>query len=189
MFTFKKFAVVSVAALTAVLSISCGDDKEDEGGEYKDLVVKNFTLSYADKSYGDIDAGQNYKETDAKAKAGDIDVVAYYTSGASSDVINPCIIAVDEIADNCGDPELYPVPPKYNSQLANLKGKTTEDIKGFLYDFGNDVIDTDTEETKISISKGSAFIVFTTKQKYFVVVMTDTGAESVSLDFTGTGLQ
>ena len=185
MFTFKKIAVVSVAALTAALSISCSETTDEP--EYKDLVINKFTLSYADKSYGDIDAGVSYKQADAIAKAGDIDVVAYYTDGAADEVKNPCVIAVDDIADNCGDPELYTIPAKYHKQLA--EGKTTEDIKDFLADFGNDKIDTDNDVTEISISKGSAFLVFTTKEKFFVVVISNTGAKSVSLDFTGTGLQ
>ena len=183
MFTFKKFAVVSVAALTAVFSISCSDDKDDP--EYKDLVIKNFTLSLSGNSYGDIDAAQNYGQNDLATKAEDIDVVAYYTSGASDEVKNPCIVSTIG-PDECGDPELYTIPAKYHKQLA--EGKTTEDIKEFLNAFADEEFD-DNEETEIAISKGSAFLVFTTEAKYFVVVIKNNGANTVSLDFTGTGLQ
>jgi len=185
MFTFKKFAVVSVAALTAVLSISCSDQEDPEPGEYKDLVRKNITLSLSGKSYGDLDAGQTYGQSDLSSKAGDIDVVAYYSAGADDNVKNPCIVTTIG-PDDCGYPELYTIPPKYHAQLAN--GATTEDIKDFLEAFSKDEFD-DNEEDEISISKGSAFLVFTTKEKYFAVVISNTGTQSVSLDFTGTGLQ
>jgi len=153
----------------------------------KSLVKKSFTLSYAGKSYGDLDAGQIYGQSELSSKKGDIDIVAYYASGVADAIQNPCYVAT--IGDECSLlVTLYNIPSKYHSQLAT--GETTEDIKDFLDAFVADEIDTDANEAdEISISRGSAFLVLSSKGKYFIVVIKDTGAQTVSLEFSGNAFE
>jgi len=183
MFTFKKFAIVSVAALTIISLSACGED-DPEPGEVIDLVKKDFILSLSGKSYGDIDGNKTYSQSEATTNAGKIDVVAYYTSGAADEVVNPCYVPAT--SDGCGYPELYTIPAKYWEQLAN--GKNTADIAGFLDAFAADEIDND-EVDEISIVKNSAFFVWTTEVRPFVVVIKDKGTQTVNLSFSSTGLE
>jgi len=185
MFTFKKIALAGTV-VAALSMVSCSDtDPEDK--EPVDLVKRSITLSLADKSYGDIDAGKSYGQADLSSKAEDIDVVAYYTTGADDKVKNPCIVPTIG-PDDCGDPELYKIPEKYWSAL--VSGQTTADIVDFLDAFGDDKIDTDANaDTEISIKKNSAFLVLTTDVDYYVVVISDNGTETVSLKFSNTGLK
>jgi len=185
MFTFKKFALVG--AIAAAFSMSCSDDKEDPDdviGDDPDLKRSSFDLSFAGASYGDVDAAKTYKQGELAAVKGNIDLVAYYASGASDDVKNPCI--VEQIGpDDCGWPSLYPIPGKYSSALKSAK-KVSE-INDFLTAFADGEIgDDDDEEDEISIAKDKAFLVFSTENKFFVVVITDKGAEKVSLNFFKT---
>jgi len=182
MFTFKKFALAG-AVVAALSMVSCSDKDEDEG-EVKDLVKKSFTLSFAGKSYGDIDAGQSYGQADLDTKAEDIDVVAYYNKDADDKIKNPCIVPT--IGEDCGTPELYEIPSKYWPDL--VSGKTTADIKDFLDAFGKDEIDNN-EVDEISIKNNSAFFVWTTDVKAYVVVITSSGTQTVSLQFSGNAFE
>jgi len=179
MFTFKKFALISVA-LVAALSMSCTEETEDPG-EDGDLVRKSFTLSNAGASYGDLDAAKTYKQADLATAAGDIDLVAYYTSGASKDILNPCYVPT--IGEDCGFPELYSIPSKYHAAL--VSATKTSEIVDFLNGFAAEEFGVD-EEDEISISKDKAFLVFSTNEKFYVVVITADGAQTVSLDFFNT---
>jgi len=182
MFRFKKIALVSVA-LMAALSISCSetDPGEDEPGKDGDLVRNKFTLSYSGTSYGDLDGAKAYKQADVAGKEDKIDVVAYYTNGASDHVKNPCYVPT--IEDECSPlVTLYSIPSKYHSALKTAT--KTSDIVDFLNAFADDEIGSDSdEEEEISISNGSAFLVFSSEKKFYAVVITSSGAQTVSLDF------
>jgi hypothetical protein len=91
MFTFKKLALIGLASLTA-FAMSCSDDPDPDPDPVINpstpLVKKTMTLSYADSSYGDVDAAKGYKKSGitTKAIAGDIDLIAFAgtTVGAAS---------------------------------------------------------------------------------------------------------
>jgi len=154
-----------------------------------DLKRFSFELSLAGKSYGDIDAGKTYSQAEAMVNAEDIDIVAYYKVGAGNKIFNPCYVST--IGDNCGAPELYPIPQKY--QAAIKSATKTSDIAEFLEDFdkilgapGEGINGGDKNEVaEIDISKDKSFLVLSTDIQYFIVIITATGTESVSLDFSG----
>jgi len=195
MFTFKKFAVVSMAAALTSLSISCSDDPEEDVDD-RDLDWKPLqgALSLSGKSYGDLDANVTYNQTDATgSKAGDIDVVAYYTSGAENKIFNPC--GIETIGDDCGDPELYPIPEKYQDALKSAT--KLSDLAEFLGDLdkvlgaeGAGINGGDGNEVwEIDIANGKSFLVFSTESKYFLVNITSSGTQTVSLKFSGNGFE
>ncbi|MDR2583902.1 MAG: hypothetical protein LBC75_10515 [Fibromonadaceae bacterium] len=167
-------------------SSSSLDDTDDI-----ELKKNSFELSLAGKSYGDIDAAKTYGQSELSGRNKiDIDIVAYYKSGAGNKIFNPCYVST--IGDDCGNPELYPIPQKYQSAIKSAT-KTSE-IAEFLEDFADGKITgysgtginggDENEVLEIDISKDKAFLVFSTDSKYFIVIMTATGTESVSLDFS-----
>jgi hypothetical protein len=188
MFTFKKIALVGVAAIAA-LSMSCTDDgKEEPGGSDPDLKFDNFTIG--DKSYGDIDAAKTYSQTElTDAIKGNIDVVAFYNPNLPDNVIyNPC--GITTIEDDCGDPELYDIPAKY--QAAIKSASKVSDLSEFIADLdavtGEDGDGVNgggaNEKWEISIADGKAFLVFSTDMKFYVVIMGGDGStRSVALNF------
>jgi hypothetical protein len=186
MFTFKKIGLISVAAIAAI-SISCSDDKGDDDGKDQALTRKSFNLSFANESYGDIDAVKTYKQDGlTDAVKGAIDVVAYYSDVSGDEVINPCLVTTIG-ADDCGDPEFYPIPGTYYAALESAT-KASE-IVDFLNAFADDVItgpDDENIKTRIQITKGSAFLVLSTETKYYVVVISDNGVKTVDLNFFAT---
>ncbi|MDR2583066.1 MAG: hypothetical protein LBC75_06260 [Fibromonadaceae bacterium] len=197
MFTFKKFALTGAVAV-ALSMVSCTDIEDPVDEEDVDLIKKSFTLSKADASYGDLDAAKTYKQAEATTKAADIDIVAYYTSEAGNKVFNPCGIAYTPIATECGVPELYPIPQKYQAALksATKRSEIADFLKAFADDeitggnAGSGVNGGDANEVwDIDISKDKAFLVMSTDVKYFIVIMTATGAETVSLQFSSNGFE
>jgi hypothetical protein len=190
MFTFKKIALVGVAAIAA-LSMSCSET--DEPGTDPSLNWDNFNLGT--KSYGDIDAAKIYSQgelTDAIKE--DIDVVAFYADALNDKVVyNPCIVPTIGPND-CGDPELYDIPSQY--QAAIKSAETVSDLSDFINDLdnvtGEDGEGTVTgggakEKSDITIADGKAFLVFSTKLRFYVVVMGGDGStRSVALNFAET---
>jgi len=180
MFTFKKYALVGIAALAA-LSISCSDDKEDEpkAPVTSALDKKTFTLSRAGKSYGDLDNATTYGQSEIGSVKDKIDVVAFYTAG-SNNIVAPRIASTIGTAADQGV-EFGAIPSTYWSDLKS--GTNTGDIADFLEAFGDEEFDTSVAATNagISIANDSAFLVFTSDAKYYVVVITGsvtTGAEA-----------
>ena len=194
MFTFKKFALAG--AVVAALSMTSCSDKADDEVDDKDLDWKALSgaLSLAGRSYGDLDANKTYDQAGAKTNAGDIDVVAYYNDGAANKVFNPC--GIETIGgDECGAPELYPIPQEYQAALKSAT-KLSE-IAEFLGDLdailgtpnagvnggdGNEV-------WEIDIAKDKSFLVLSTDTKYFIVTITEAGTKTVSLKFSGNGFE
>ena len=199
MFTFKKFALAG-AVVAALSMTSCSDKDDDPEDEVEDvaLIKKNFTLSEAGASYGDLDAAKTCKQTgpdNAVDNAEDIDVVAYYTSGAASKVFNPCGISYEPVADECGMPELYPIPDKYQAALKSAtKISEIADFLGALGDItgaeGGGVNGGDANAVwEIDISNGKSFLVLSTDSKYFIVTITSAGAQTVSLSFSSNAFE
>ncbi|MDR3001375.1 MAG: hypothetical protein LBU89_08945 [Fibromonadaceae bacterium] len=187
MFTFKKIALVGVAVLTA-FSMSCSDDKDDKPPppEEVELVKKDFTLSFAGKSYGDLDGATTYGQSELGPVKGKIDVVAYHVNNGPEEIINPCYVST--IGLDCGWPELFEIPAKY--QTAVVGATTVEEIQAFLDAIEDGeiegVCDDDgcsLEKDEIDISKNKAFLVMSTEGARFVVIMTDDGAQTVDLSF------
>ncbi|MCL1957251.1 MAG: hypothetical protein FWF63_08005 [Fibromonadales bacterium] len=192
MFTFKKFALTG-AVVAALSMVSC-DTTDGPEEEDVDLVKRSFTLSAAGSSYGDLDEAKIYKQgalTDAVKEK--IDIVAYYTSEVGNKVFNPC--GIETVGDDCGDPELYPIPQKYQAALKSATKRS--EIAEFLGDLekitgeeGKGINGGDANEVwEIDISKDKAFLVFSTEPKYFIVIMTATGAETVDLEFSSNGFE
>ena len=165
-------------------STSSSSSSPTGGGDDEELLVrKSFTLSFAGASYGDLDVAKTYKQSELAGKKENIDIVAYYASGSSDDIINPCLVTTIG-PDDCGDPELYPIPAKYWASLKSAK-KVSE-IADFVEAFANDEITGEFDENEvlgIDIAKNKAFLVYSTDGEYYVVVITDTGAQTVSLNF------
>jgi len=195
MFTFKKFALAGavVAALSMTSCSDPGDDPVDVDDKDLDWKPLAGALSLSGKSYGDLDANKTYNQADAKANAEDIDVVAYYTSGAENKIYNPC--GIETIGSDCGDPELYPIPSKHQTALKSAT--KLSDIADFLADFDN-ILGTPgaginggdgNEVWEIDIAKDKSFLVFSTGTKYFIVTITDNGTQTVSLKFSGNGFE
>ena len=145
----------------------------------KDLKRSSFVLSLAGASYGDLDVAKTYQLSGLAIVKENIDLVAYNTAGASDNILNPCNVST--IDEDCGSPSFYPIPAKY---YASLKTATkVSQIADFLTAIANDEISLDDEIDKVSISKDKAFLVFSTEDKYYVVVITSVGTQSVSLEF------
>jgi len=143
------------------------------------LIRSSFGLSLASASYGDIDVAKTYQQSGLASVKEKIDLVAYYTAGASDNILNPC--SVPTIGEDCGWPQFYPIPAKYH---ASLKTATkVSQITDFLTAFANDEISLDDEIDRVSISIDKAFLVFSTSMKFYVVVITSVGTQSVNLEF------
>jgi len=161
----------SVAPPPSSSSSSLADDKE--------LKRSSFVLSLAGASYGDLDVAKTYQLSGLAIVKENIDLVAYNTAGASDYILNPCNVST--IDEDCGFPSFYPIPAKY---YASLKTATkVSEIMDFLTAISNDEISLDDEIDKVSISKDKAFLVLSTEYEVYVVVITNVGAQSVSLEF------
>jgi hypothetical protein len=160
---------------SSILPISSSSSLADD----KDLKRSSFELSLAGASYGDIDVARTYQQSGLASAKDKIDLVAYYTAGASDNILNPC--NVPTIGEDCGGPEFYSIPAKYHTSLKTAT--KASQIADFLSALANDEISLDDPIDKVSISMDKAFLVFSTSMELYVVVITDTGTGKVSLNF------
>jgi hypothetical protein len=155
------------------------DDPSDGGGGVEpNLYITSFELSYAGSSYANIDAARVYRQSELFAVKENIDLVAYYNSGESDDIKNPCDVTT--IGDDCGQPKFYSIPTKYHTILKNATN--ISDVKEFIDAFLNgEITYPQYEVDEIPIVLNSAFLVRSTSSEYYVVIITATGAQSVTL--------
>jgi hypothetical protein len=163
-------------------SSSRGNNSSSSIGNY--ITVSNFTLSYDGTSYGDIDAAKTYRQGELTTVKERIDVVAYYTYDALRDyILNPCYVTTIG-SDGCGGPKFYPIPAKYHSNLKNAMYDS--DIEVFTKALSNGEItgsNNENEVYEIPIVPGDVFLVRSTSFEYYVVIITNVYARSVTLQF------
>jgi len=156
------------------------------------LVKLTITLSLAGSSYADLDdAAKMYKQNDVLG--GDIkekiDLVAYCGSSARciGDVIyNPYEINIFYGDYNYlggdylgGDSFFFPL----SASVVNLLNSATKvsDIADLVNNLEN-YIDMANELFEVPIIVGTGFLVYTTEMKYFAVIISASGAQTVTLN-------
>ncbi|MDR1812487.1 MAG: hypothetical protein LBQ87_06655 [Candidatus Fibromonas sp.] len=153
------------------------------------LAKQNITLSGAGTSYADLDLTPiaTYRQSEITAIKGNIDIVAYNgqtgESGNANAVYSPMELDIFYDGGAYVGPQVvfYPLPPTAVTLIKDAT--TTSDIAGFTDALDTFVEDTDVE-TEISVAQNTGFLVRTSERKFVAVIITSTGAQTVTLGTT-----
>lgn len=168
------------------VTVDCGGSTPSQP-----LKKKTITLSAAGTSYADLDLAEvtTYTQGQITAIKGNIDIIAYNgqtgESGNTNVVYAPSELDIFYSADYSdyygGNVVFYSLPSEAVGIISGAA--TTADILPFTGTLES-FVDTAPELTEFPIASNTGFLVLTTENNYVAVIITTTGAQTVTLGTT-----